>query len=473
MRKLIITGFMLVGLFALLVGSLPYKATASSHREAPYTSTDPEVDATDLYAFISNDRRDSVTMIANYIPLQDPASGPNFFRFGEGVLYEINIDNDGDAKDNITFQFRFRTEITNPNTFLYNTGPITSIDDPDLNLRQFYSVSVLGAGGENDPLRGGTVIANDIPVPPYYVGPKSFPEGYEKVAMQGVRDIGNGIKVFAGPRDDPFFVDLGGTFDLLSGIRGVDDLSHKNVHTIAIQVPIVGLQGPNDTVIGLRTSAYRKAIQVQRRNAKNKASARAKLTGKETKETFVQLSRLDMPLVNEAVLPLALKDAFNSISPAVDAPLFTGDTPAGNLLKKSILDPELARLMRDIMKINVPPAPRNDILTVFLTGIPTLNQPAKVVPSSQLRLNMAIAPAAAPNRMGLLGGDASGFPNGRRLADDVVDASLQVVAGATPFTPGFEANNKLGDGVNGNDKPFKPMFPYVAEPHAYVDEDKK
>ncbi len=381
------------------------------------------------------------------------------------MVYEINIDNDGDAKDNVTFQFRFRTEVRNGNTFLYNTGPVTSIDDPDLNVRQFYSVYLLGSADNNDPTRTGRLIAKDIPVAPYYVGPKSFPEGYEKVAMEAVRDIGTGIKVFAGPRDDSFYVDLGGTFDLLSGIRGRDDLQGLNVHTIAIQVPIVGVKGPNDSIIGVRTTAYRSSMQVA---SKKMTKKNPKTVGALSHLTpLVQVSRLDMPLVNEAVMPLALKDAFNSLKPEQDAAIFTSDTPTGQLLKKSILDPELARLMNGILKVRVPAAPRMDIFTIFLQGIPKLNQPANVVPSSQLRLNMSVAPADAPNRLGLLGGDVAGFPNGRRLGDDVVDIELQALGGATPFTPGFEENSKLGDGVNGNDKPFKASFPYLAEPHTY------
>ena len=461
MRKIATAAFMLVALFALVLGGSPRQSRASSHREAPHISSDPFADGTDLYAFVSDDRRDSTTIIANYIPVEVPQSGPNFYRFGDDVLYEINIDNDGDAKENITFQFRFRTEVRNANTFLYNTGPVTSLDDPDLNVRQFYSVSLLGA---NDPARSGTMIANNIPVAPYFVGPKSFPEGYEQVAMQAVRDIGNGIKVFAGPRDDPFFVDLGGTFDLLSGIRGRDDLSGLNVHTIAIQIPSIGLRGRNDNVIGVTTRSYRQSMEV--------VGARGQVTTKaheriDPKRPVVQVSRLGMPLVNEVVIPLALKDTFNTLRPEQDAVIFTSETETGALLRSRILDPELAKLMNAILGVKVPPAPRNDIFTIFLTGIPDLNKPANVVPAEQLRLNMAVPPSANANRMGLLGGDVQGYPNGRRLMDDVVDISLQVVAGATPFTPGFEANNKLGDGVNGNDKPFKTTFPYLAEPHTY------
>jgi len=455
MRKLVSLTLVLLALLALVVGSVPGRARASSHREAPYISTDPQADATDLYAWVSPDRPDSVTLVANYNPLELGAGGPNFYRFGDDVLYEINIDNTGDAQDDIVLQFRFHTVVGNGNTFLYNTGPVTSIDDPDLNIRQYYSVSVLGKGGDNDPERAGRIIAENIPVAPVYVGPQSFPEGYSKVAMEAVRDIGNGIKVFAGPRDDPFFIDLAGTFDLLSGIRGRDDLTGTNVHTIAIQIPIAGLKGPDDSIIGVRTTAWRRVL-----------TARVPEQAPDSAGPWVQISRLDMPLVNEVVVPLAAKDLWNGSYPANDA-----------RFAAKVLDPELAGLMHAILKVDVPPAPRNDIATIFLTGIGPvpgllpngLNQPKNVVPASLLRLNMAIPPAEKPNRMGLLALDIAGFPNGRRPIDDVTDIELQALAGATPFTPAYnkEPNNKIGDGVDANDVPFMDQFPYLAEPHTY------
>jgi hypothetical protein len=468
MRKFATAVFIMLAMLAITFGGIPYRTKASSHREAPHIISDPLADGTDLYAFVSNDRRDSVTLIANYVPLQLPSNGPNYYRFGNDVLYEINVDNDGDAKEDITFQFRFRTEVRNQETVAYTTGPVTSLDDPDLNVRQFYSVAVLGKAGNDDPSRSGAIIADNLPVAPYNAGPNSFPD-YEPVAMQAVRDIGNGIKVFAGPRDDPFFVDVGGIFDLLKGIKGRDALNGLNIHTIAIQVPIVGLKGPNDNVIGVTTRSYRASDTVLREQGKVNAKSHVPI-GKTTPVT--QVSRLGMPLVNEAVIPLALKDTFNTLKPAQDAVIFTSGTPAGELLKKSVLDPELARDLTKQLGVKTPAPPRNDIFTIFLTGIPDLNKPANVVPAEQLRLNMAIPPSANPNRMGLLGGDMAGFPNGRRPMDDVTDIEIQAVAGATPFTPGFEANNKLGDGANGNDKPFKNTFPYLAEPHVYTENDK-
>ena len=352
-------------------------------------------------------------------------------------------------------QFRFHTVVGNGNTFLYNTGPVTSIDDPDLNIRQYYSVSSLataditirsGRAGHRRKHSGSTSLCRPA---------GSFPEGYSKVAMGAVRDIGNGIKVFAGPRDDPFFIDLAGTFDLLSGIRGRDDLTGTNVHTIAIQIPIAGLKGPNDSIIGVWTTAWRRVL-----------TARVPERAPDSAGPWVQISRLDMPLVNEVVVPLAAKDLWNGSYPANDA-----------RFAAKVLDPELAGLMHAILKVDVPPPPRNDIATIFLTGIGPvpgllpngLNQPKNVVPASLLRLNMAIPPAEKPNRMGLLALDVAGFPNGRRPIDDITDIELQALAGATPFTPAYnkEPNNKIGDGVDANDVPFMDQFPYLAEPHTY------
>ena len=210
---------------------------ASSHREAPLISQDPVADATDLYAFVSPDAPDTVTLIANYYPMQDPAGFPNFYRFGDDVTYRINIDNNGDAVEDIFYQWDFDTEIVNPNSFLYQSGPIDSLDSPNLNVRQTYTLSE-GRGGVL------TEIASGLMTPPVNIGPKSTPD-YEKLADAAIAEVGDGIKVFAGQRDDPFWVDLGGIGDLLT-IRqlpgnaggGVDDLAGLNVETLAIQVPI-------------------------------------------------------------------------------------------------------------------------------------------------------------------------------------------------------------------------------------------
>jgi hypothetical protein len=439
------------------VFGLSRPADASSHREAPFIGGDPEADATDVYAFRSPDKPNTVTLIANYVPLEVAAAGPNFYKFGEDVLYEINVDNDGDAKDDISFQLTFRNRINNGDTFLYNTGQITSLNDSDLNQEQFYSLSVLRGDDHNDPSRKGKVITNNLQVAPANVGPKSYPQGYSKVANQAIYTLDNGIKVFAGPRDDPFFADLGGIFDLLQGIEGEDYLKDLNVHTIAVQVPISMLKGPKDSIIGVRTTSYRQSTSVLRPVGNPDSQLN---DPRSTRGPWVQLSRLDMPLVNELVIPLKDKNRFNGSQPRFD----------GQFLKY-VRNPEPAGLIENILGIDVPPNPRDDIATIFLTGIPGLNKPEGVKPSSQLRLNMSVQPKASPNRLGVLGGDNAGFPNGRRLTDDVVDIELQALAGATPLTPKFDKkpNNTLGDGVNANDVPFLNSFPYIARPQAYTD----
>ena len=446
-----------VAAVALGVSGIWKPTDASSHREAPFIGGDPQADATDVYAFRSPDRPNTVTLVANYVPLEVAPAGPNFYKFGDDVLYEINVDNNGDAKDDISFQFRFDSRVNKRNTFLYNTGPVTSLNDPDLNLEQFYSVSVLRGNAHSDPSRKGRVIATRRQVAPANVGPNSYPQGYADVASQAVYTVRGGIKVFAGPRDDPFFADLGGIFDLLQGISGEDYLANLNVHTIAVQVPINTLKGPNDSVIGVRTTSYRQSTSVLRPIGQKGTMGTDPQT---SKGPWVQLSRLDMPLVNELIIPLSDKNRFNGSKPGFD----------GQFLN-FVRNPEPAGLIESILGVDVPPNPRNDISTIFLTGIPNLNKPAQVKASSQLRLNMAIPPSDAPNRLGVLGGDNAGFPNGRRLADDVVDIELRALAGATPLTPNFNKppNNTLGDGANANDVPFLDSFPYVATPQAYTD----
>lgn len=457
-RQLVLVLFALaISAVALGVVGTSKPADASSHREAPFIGGDPQADATDLYAFRSPDRPNTVTLIANYVPLEVAAAGPNFYRFGGDVLYEINVDNDADARDDLSFQFRFQNRVNNGNTFLYNTGPITSLNDQNLNQEQFYSVSMLEGMDHEDSRREGKVIARNLQVAPANVGPVSYPEGYRKVANQAIYDIGGGVKAFAGPRDDPFFADLGGIFDLLQGIEGEDYLADLNVHTVALQVPIGMLKGPKDPVIGVRTTSYRQSMSVLRPIGQpgSQNSNPSSSSG-----PWVQLSRLDMPLVNELVIPLKDKNRWNGSQPRFD-----------NQFASYVLDPEPARLIEDILGVDVPSPPRDDLATIFLTGIPGLNKPADVVPSSQLRLNTSIRPSDKPDRLGVLGGDNAGFPNGRRPADDVVDIELRALAGGTPLTPDFNKapNNQLGDGVDKNDVPFRKSFPYLADPQDYTE----
>jgi Domain of unknown function (DUF4331) len=434
-----------------VTATLPFSAFASSHSEAPGTSKDRFIDDTDLYAWVAGDVPSAVTIVGNWAPMLEPNGGPNFYGFDDAAHYYINVDNVGDAQDHIQFQFAFKTTRQNPNTFLYNTGPVTSLTDAHLNVQQTYTVTRYDNGVP-------TVLGTDIPVAPNFVGPVSMPD-YAALAQSAVATLSDGTRVFAGPRDDPFFVDLGATFDLLT-IRkvpgnkgkGVDGLSGYDVLTIALQVPKARLtkdgQAPsaaaNNHIIGIYDTAERQ--QTRMINGDGTVS----FSG-----PWMQVSRLGNPLVNEVVIPLKDKDRFNATEP-------TGD---GAFLPY-VLDPELAGLLHALYGINVPPAPRNDLVAVFLTGVAGLNQPAGVMGSEMLRLNMTIAPATTPNRFGVIAGDLAGFPNGRRLGDDVVDIAERVVAGVLVGAPYNGApNNQLGDGIDVNDVPFLPYFPYVALPH--------
>ena len=209
-RKRILVGIAASGLLALTLATVPGASNASSLREAPLISKDPTADNTDLYAFVSPDKKDTVTIIANYIPLEEPAGGPNFATFDDDARYEIHIDNNGDGKEDITYQFQFKTKIRNPNTFLYNTNTINSLDDADWNMPQTYDVTRISDGKSKR-------IGDNVPTPPVNVGPRSTPN-YEALAAAAVKKIDDDIKVFAGQRDDPFFVDLGSIFDL-GGLR--------------------------------------------------------------------------------------------------------------------------------------------------------------------------------------------------------------------------------------------------------------
>jgi hypothetical protein len=448
--------------FALVLSGPATQTQASSHREAPLIGQDPVADATDLYAFVSPERPDTVTFIANYIPFEVPAAGPNFYRFGEDVQYAINIDNVGDAHSHISYQFHFYSVLVNGNTFLYNTGTFGKSDDGQYNYRQYYSVTRVDD-------KGSTVLGTDIPVAAANVGPKSIPD-YTSITNDAVAKgaLANGVQVFAGPRADPFFADIGALFDLLT-IRklpgnmggGVNDFAGFNVHSIALQVPrsqlthdgSAGADPANtNSIIGVWTTASRQATKVL-------TPARYTNSG-----DWVQVSRLGNPLVNEVVVPLAAKDLWNSSQPMSDTQFLAG-----------VQDPEPARLLNLLYGIKVPATPRNDLVTVFLTGIPGVNQPANVTPSEELRLNMGIpvTPSDKVNSLGVAAGDAQGWPNGRRLGDDVIDVALKAVAGGyvlTPDTATLSPNKDLGDGVDSAQVAPTGTFPYSATPYRGYDQ---
>jgi hypothetical protein len=415
----------------------------SSHREAPEISKDPVADSSDLYAFVSPDHPDTVTLIANYVPLQLPASGPNFFEFGDDVLYEIHVDSNGDGRPDLTYQFRFRTELRDDRTFRYNTGPIESLDSENWNRRQFFSVTRVDAGGKH------TVLAQKLPCPPCNVGPLSIPD-YDALAKDAVHKLKTGEKVFAGQRADAFFVDLGAIFDLgtlrpfrnahLLGQRlftyagkAVNATDKMNVHSIAIQLPLhmVRRDGRKKVrgrdpgaVIGVWTSASRRQVQV-RQGRKNNDDV---YVGPQT-----QVSRLGNPLFDEVIVPMAQKDLWNSLPPSED-----------KRFAEFVETPELGALLPvlypgrfdKLAALNEAKSPRADLVAILLTGIPDgliegFQNNTGEVQADMLRLNTAIPPAAEPNRFGLLGEDLAGFPNGRRVADDVVSISLRAIAGVT------------------------------------------
>jgi Domain of unknown function (DUF4331) len=447
----------------------------SSHREAPLTALDPTADDTDIYAFTAPDATSSLTVAANWIPFEDPAGGPNFYRFDDRAHYYINIDNTGDGVYDIRYQFAFKTHYLNKNSFLYALPGVSGIHDPKLQVQQSYTVT-------REKLKKGKlvsekVIGRGIPVSPNNVGPKTIPN-YTSVANQAIHSLSGGGKVFAGQRDDPFFVDLGTAFDAINLRMGTgnagggkDDLAGYAVHSIVLQVPksevtvdgksVSGPSAPN-AVVGVWTSTERPRVQVEG-SAKLASAVTAKKKhnkrhGKRSDDAgFVQVSRLGNPLVNEVIIPIGQKDHFNATQPSQDAKLYG----------QFVLKPELAHVMNLLFHINAPETNRTDIVQALLTGIPGKTQIGKhPVPADTLKINLGVPPSANPNPLGVLGGDLQGFPDGRRLTDDVTDISLRVVAGA------LKGNNvPLGDGVDANDKPFLSSFPYLAEPTSGFDSE--
>jgi len=448
----------------------------SSHREAPEISKDPVADSTDVYAFVSPDKPDAVTLIANYIPLQSPAGGPNFYEFGDDVLYAIHVDNNGDGRADISYQFRFTTTVADPETFLYNTGPIESIGSPNWNRRQSYDVTVVSGFSER-------TIGSGLACPPCNIGPLSTPN-YGTVAGQAVHSLGNGITVFAGQRAEAFYVDLGSIFDLadlrpfanlhatfglpgLSASPGVNATNHVNVHSIAIQVPISPVTRSGHPTIGVWTTASRQRVRLwDVDHGKNIDSG-----------PFRQVSRLGNPLVNEVLIPLGHKDQWNSLPPSDDKLFAHYVTQPGLAALLPTLYPGVFPNLDALVKSG---KPRADLEAILLTGIP-----AGIIPGFQnftgtvladmLRLNTSIAPTSAGKQsiFGLLGGDPAGFPNGRRVTDDIVAIELRAIAGVTyplidnKFTPDAAAG-KLTDGLTpaSVSAPSLGQFPYLGVPYS-------
>lgn len=462
----------LTGLTAGLAGlALSASALASSHREAPLIAQDPTADSTDVYAFltpgINPGQGASINLIANYIPFQEPAGGPNYFEFADSVLYEIKVDNTGDARADVIYEFQFTTEVRNGGTFLYNTGALDSAESPNRNVVQRYTVWRTDIDAQGN--RNRRVVGRDLATAPPNIGPRSNPD-YAAAARTAVHDIGGGVRVFAGPRDEGFYLDINAIFDLLNVTRaaglgqppGVDGTAGFNVSSIAIQVPVrmltadgsepvLGgdLGGPN-AVLGVWTTASRRKNRALRRYADPQDFG-----------PWIQVSRLGLPLVNEVVVPLEFKDQFNRTEPADDL---------ANIAAY-VVDPELSRLLAALYGLNVPPPPRLDMVAVisFLPGIATSRDDLQ--PADLLRINVAVPPVgqndAGYNPLGVIAGDLGGFPNGRRPGDDVVDILERVVGGGILAGPPYNAglNAALNDAVDVNDVPYLNEFPWLGLPH--------
>jgi hypothetical protein len=477
----------------VLAGMLvaPPPGVAASHREAPITALDHKADVTDFFAFVSYNDSTKVTFLLNVDPLLEPGNGPNYFPFDDNILYTIKVDNDNDAVEDVTFQVQFHTEIRLPTVFTGFVGAgsginapansptgiapgtqiippaITALDGPGstgLSLRQSYSVSMVKNGVTTALTTGAPLYAV-----PSNVGPRTMPN-YPALAQQGIYDLGSGIKVFAGTVDDPFYIDLGAAFDSLNFRAGAgggvlspasdandqtntapDFVSGYNVNTIAIEVPIAMLTrtgtkvAANDpaATIGAWGATFRPRTTVRRAPLSSASSG-----------SYSQVQRMGNPLINELIIGTGSKDYWSMSQPKDDGQFASFD-----------LDPLLARVLNAVYGVAVPNPPRTDLLPLvqYVPPIAAPGTPAGPI-ADLLRLNTGVAPTpqATRRRLGLLAGDTAGFPNGRRVSDDVTDIAARVVAGILNPTFNVAPNNRIGDGVNTNDVPYQEVFPYVA-----------
>ncbi|MET0507260.1 MAG: DUF4331 domain-containing protein [Burkholderiaceae bacterium] len=475
-----------------LLGS---NAMASSHREGPFTAMQRTIDGTDFYMFRSYEtgKQDTVTLLANYIPFQDPEGGPNFYQFDPDALYEIHIDNDGDAKEDLTFQFRFKS--TSKKTALpiggkqvliplINSGRIDATNSPALNVRETYTVDLVRGGrrsGTRERLTNAANGSDTFDKPVDYVGEKTFGsfQGYETYADRHIYTVqipgcGNG-RVFVGQRQESFYIAVGEIFDLVNlnplgpEVNGnTNDLERKNISTLALEVPTSCLTTGSDPVIGGYTSASLRQVRLLDPDPGTSIDNASLSAG-----AWSQVSRLGMPLVNELVIGLDDKDRFNSSRPSGDATFLD-----------YVANPTLPAIVESLFPAAKAPTnfPRTDLVAAFLTGIEGVNKPRTVVPSEMLRLNTSIPPTPIDrqNPLGVAANDLAGFPNGRRPADDVVDLSLRVAMGALCVLTG--ANDALKVGCRPSDAPagglavtdgvrktavfpnFWPRFPYLLAP---------
>ncbi len=453
----------------------------SSHREAPEIAKDPAADGTDVYAFMHPTQDDQVVLIANFYPLQQPNGGPNFYEFADDVLYDIRISNTNRCEADITYRFNFKTKIRNPDTFLYNFGQIESIDSPNWNRPQVYTV---------DRIEDGELVrlGKDLPVPPVNVGPRSTPN-YENLANEAITEIG-GRKFFAGQRADAFHVDLGSIFDLgalrpfnenhlipLKNMDGINSVQSYNCHTIAIQVPASDLTKNHRPTSGFRSR--RNVIGVWATASRRKARVFRQKEGRYAGNgPAVQVSRLGNPLVNEVLIPMSRKDAWNASFPK-------NDSDYAETVNKPELQGLLPFLYPDVFpRLAAYDKPRADLNAILLTGIPNkvlkdndgnsaFQNYTGPVEADMLRLNMAIKPTAkndpSYSTLGVVGGDLAGFPNGRRIEDDVVTIELRAIAGVTiPLVdPSFVPDGAAGavtDGTTDTNAALLPDFPFLGHP---------
>ena len=460
----------------------PVLATyASSHREAPFITEMPKVDGTDFYMFNSYefDRTGYVTLIADYIPVQEPAGGPNFFMLDPEALYEIHVDNNGDAKEDLTFQFRFNNKLKDTQLDiggkkisipLINAGQIKTDDTSALNVEESYSIT-LGRGdrrsGKREAVTNADSGESSFAKPVDNIGNKSIPDyaAYAKAHTYNIKIPGCEMlgRVFVGQRKDPFVVNIGEIADLintdpLGPVNGEkDSLAGKNVTSLILEVHSSCLTIAGEPVIGgWTTASVRQGRLLRGTPGFDKPAHQG--------GPWVQVSRLGMPLVNEVIIGLPDKNKFNASKPKDDAQFLD-----------YVTNPTLPALIETLFPTAKAPTnfPRNDLVTAFLTGVSGMNQPKSVVPAEMLRLNTATPPSAkgGQNNLGVIGGDAAGFPNGRRPGDDVVDIELRVAMGklctlnigcAPTDAPTGDA--AYTDGAVVNDGMFLDVFPYLLDP---------
>jgi hypothetical protein len=431
MKKIVPLGLVVMGLtviaLVLAYGSQPTRVAASSHREAPLITEDPSADNTDLYAWRADTPTPVLNVVSNWIPGEDPAAGPNYYRFSSSARYDLYLDQNGDGKPDVSWRFRFQNPPAPTDSFLGTTA-------------QTYTVTKLEDGHAER-------LVGTCSTPPANIGPRTTP-GYHGLATGAICDLGDGVKVFAGQRDDAFFGDIGDIFDLLAIRKGTgasgggkDFFAGYAVHAIALQVPVSQVDPGGSHTVGVWAATDRQKITVDG----------------DPKGEWVQVSRLGNPLFNEVIVPTALKDEWNADTPADDAEY-----------ARFVRTPILAHFLNLLYPAFGPfqETDRSDLVAVLLTGVPGLNYTGPR-PADELRINLSIPPAASPDRLGVLGGDLAGYPNGRRLEDDVIDIAERAVGGAL-----IGHSLPLGDGVDANEVPNLSVFPYENDPQAGADNTK-